>query len=270
MWVDDFLQHCFVRGLRPNTIAQAGRTLQWLQDFTGKAPERCTARDLDRFLARRAHSATRATEWSYLSMFFKWAVKFEVIERNPLAHIERPRVPRKKPRPMPDADLARALHTSKGRVRAWFWLGAYAGLRACDIAPLRAEHILWEHDLLLVPETKGGGERHVPIPKILAPVLEDLPREGWLFPRRDGRDGHVTAHLVSELTGRHLRKSGAHHPFHSCRAWYLTHAQMISGDIVATQELAGHKNPATTVGYTFVSMDRLAAIVDQLPRLAVA
>lgn len=266
--VEDYLDHLHVRNLRPNTIAQAQRILRWFHEFTGCDPLDATSLTVQRFLARRDHPATRAVEWSYLSGFYKWAVRFDLIDKNPMDRVDRPRVPRRRPRPMPIDDVARVLRDAPPRLRPWFYLAAYGGLRSCDIAPLRAEHVLWLDNVLLVPETKGGGERIVPIPPVLLVVLADLPRDGWLFPRRDGRDGHVTPHLISELTNRYLRSIGTRQSFHGLRHWYGTEALRASGNVRVVQEMLGHASIQHVALYTMVELEQMTATAAALPTVA--
>lgn len=257
-----YLVHLRVRGLRPNTIAQAERVLGWLERHLDRAAITATSADLESYLATKPQDSTRAVEWSYLSGFYRWAVAWDLLERNPLDRIPRPRVPRKRPRPMPAAMVARTLTESPARLRPWFYLAAFAGLRACDIAPLRAEHVEWDAARLIVPETKGGDEVARPIAPELGRVLAALPREGWLFPRLDGRPGHVSAHLISELTGRWLRSVGIPHSFHTLRHAYATRAlALCDGNLRVVQELLGHEKVTSTQVYADVEWGQMVTTV---------
>lgn len=260
----DYLRHLYVRNLRPNTIAQAERILRWFAEFINDDPANATSHQIEGFLARREHAATRAVEWSYLAGFYKWAIRFDVLDKNPMDRTERPRVPKRKPRPMPLGDVARILHDSPERLRPWFYLATYCGLRSCDIAPLRAEHVLWIDNVLLIPETKGGGERLVPIPPVVLAVLHALPRSGWLFPRLDGKDGHVTPHLISELTNRYLRSVGARESFHGLRHWYASELLRETQNVRVVQELLGHATINHVMLYTQVGLDEMIDAANRL------
>lgn len=271
--VDDeehYLVHLRARGLRPNTIAQAARVLRWFREQTGVDPIDATPHDLELFLVRREHLPTRAVEWSYLSMFYKWAIRFDRLDRNPLDRVDRPRVPRRRPRPMPVDDLAKILRTSPDRLKPWFLLAAYCGLRACDIAPMRREHLQQEAGWLYIPETKGGHERRVPVPEIVEDALTGLPDDGYMFrPRSTKKTGHVTAHLVSVLSNNHLRQLGARQTFHGLRHWYGTQAlRAAGGNLRVVQEMLGHQRIASTELYTDVNADEMTAAAARLPIVA--
>lgn len=265
-----YLVHLCARGLRPNTIAQAERILRWFGDVTGCHPLDATTFDIERYLVHRAHLATRAVEWSYLSMFFKWAVRNDFLDRNPMERVDRPRVPKRRPRPMPVDDLAMILRTAPERLRPWFYLATYCGLRACDIAPLHADDLTAKDGWLRVSETKGGGERWVPIPPVAHAALDGLPREGYLFrPRRADATGHVTAHLISELANRHLRSIGARQTFHGLRHWYGTNTlRAAGGNLRIAQEMLGHARSASTEVYTEVGDAEMVATAARLPIVA--
>jgi integrase len=55
----------------------------------------------------------------------------------------------------------RVLETADDRIRPWLYLAAYAGLRACEVAQLRAEDVIRnaEPPMLLVTDGKGGKQR---------------------------------------------------------------------------------------------------------------
>lgn len=171
---------------------------------------------------------------------------------------------------MPVDDLAKILRTSPDRLRPWFLLAAYCGLRACDIAPIRREHLDLNPGWLHIPETKGGHERRVPVPAIVEAALDELPMDGHLFRHRSPKKtGHVTPHLVSVLTNNHLRHIGARQTFHGLRHWYGTQAlRAAGGNLRIAQEMLGHQRVASTELYTDVDADEMAAAAARLPIVA--
>ena len=86
----------------------------------------------------------RARRWrlSTLDCFYRWAVEEGFLTDNPAAKIAKPRVPVGMRRPMRDADLRLALEKATPEMRAWLLLGAYEGLRCCEIAGLDREDVL--------------------------------------------------------------------------------------------------------------------------------
>lgn len=265
---------CRARNLRPSTIYQRRRALARLARHLGHEPIDATADELAAWwddLTVRLVPAGRAVELAHARSFYRWAVDAELRPDDPTRRLQRPRIPRRLPRPIPDGDLAVALACAPDRVRPWLYLAAYAGLRACEIAQLRGEDLVWDRDppILLIAEGKGGGQSAVPISPVLADILAGLPRSGWLFPRGDGLPGPNRPHLVSHLANRYLHSIGVTHTLHTLRHWFGTHTYQASGrDLRQTQELLRHRSPVSTAGYTWLSPGDAAETVARLPVLA--
>jgi integrase len=258
-----------LRGLRATTIEQRQRVLRRLARHSGVDPADATTEQVRAFLERIPTPSSRATELSHLRQFYRWAVIAGVCATDPTLPIPRPRVPRRLPRPMPESDIVVALASAPERVYPWLLLAGWAGLRACEIARLRADDV-WtttEPPMLSIGEGKGGGQSMVPLSDFLALELAELglPSRGWLFPRRDGRPGPTPPHIVSQLSNRHLRAVGVGHTLHSLRHRFGTEAYRQSRDLRLVQELMRHASPVSTAGYTRVVAVEGAGIVNRLP-----
>ena len=226
--------------------------------------------DIEAHLDRLDKPESRATELSHLRSFYKWAVLEGLLVVDPTARLIRPRVPRRLPRPIPDNDLAVALEMAPDRVRPMLFLAAYAGLRACEIAPLRAEDIMLANDppLIVIDQGKGGHMGAVPMCSVLAAEMQRLSSRGWLFTRRDGNAGHIPAHQVSHLCNRYLHGIGIGHTLHTLRHWFGTQTlRANNGDLRQTQELMRHQSPVSTAIYTWVNPADAAKTVELLPTL---
>lgn len=262
---DPHFDHLRRRNLRESTIRQRRYVLLRLARFTGKSVLDQTTDDLRRFLDRLDVAESRATETSHLCSYYKWAHRVGVMPYNPAEDLERPRINRRLPRPMPDDDLARALGNASDRILSWLLLATYAGLRACEIASLRAENVLLRADPpILVVEGKGGKMRVVPIHDRLHPMLTALPKSGWCFPRRDDKPGPVPAHVVSHGVNNYLHDLGIEHTLHACRHWFATSTYRNTHDLRLVQELLGHASPTSTQIYTYVDPGRAVQAVQSL------
>lgn len=211
---------------------------------------------------------SQLTELAHIRAFYKWAVLEELLDRDPTARVPIPRVPRYLPHPIPEHELALAIETAPERVRPILFLAAYAGLRACEIAPLRGEDIWWDHDpvLIVVRRGKGGDAGTVPVGEVLRGELLRLPRKGWLFPRVDGGSGPVLPHRVSKMANVHLHRVGSSHTLHSCRHRFGTLIYRLSGgDLRLTQEMMRHRSLVSTTVYTQVDQSHAAGVVSLLP-----
>jgi len=272
--VAEHLDHLRYRNLALSTITQRRYALKRLMRFTGEPAILAQTEDLLAFRNRPTRAGTalepqsQASELAHLGGFYRWAVLAGHRVDDPMLRVPRPRLPRAMPNPISESDLALAISTARERIRPWFYLAAFAGLRACEIAPLRGEDLWWHADppLLVVRKGKGGDPGTVPIAPDLASALRGLPEHGWLFPREDGEAGHVPAHLVSHLANDHLHRLGIAHTLHKLRHRFGTQVYRAShGDLRQTQELMRHRSPVSTAIYTLVDQSEAAGIVAALP-----
>lgn len=270
------LEHLRRRNLSAGTIEQRRRALARFSRFSFLDPIDAGVDDLLDFIDRRKRDGQRlepqsvAAELAHLAGFYRWAVREDLRVDDPTMKIPRPKLPRNLPRPIPEHDLARVIEHAPDRIRPWFMLAAYAGLRACEVAPLKGDDLWWHHDppLIFIRSAKGGDQQAVPLAPVLEPELRQLPRRGWLFPKRNEMLGPVKPHTVSHLCNDYLHRVGVyHHTFHSLRHRFGTQVYRLSGrDLRATQELMRHRSPVSTAIYTAVDQGEAAGIVAALPR----
>lgn len=260
-------QHLMRRNMRPNYVYAQKGTLRRLARFVYPS-ELTTTTDkvlLAYLDSRKLSPGARAVEISHFRSFFSWAVEEEVIRLDPARRLVKPRQPRPLPRPMPDADIIHALAEAPCRVAAILNFAVYAGLRACEIAQLRADDI--GETIILVRESKGGSPSTVPVAPQLAAALErcPLPTRGWLFPRVDGTPGHISRNRVCQLANVYLHEIGIAHTLHTLRHAFLSHVYQATHDLRLTQELARHQSVQSTVGYTRLWPSQGAAAVALIP-----
>ena len=164
-----------------------------------------------------------------------------------------------------------ALDCAPARIRLWIVLAAWCGLRACEISGLRRECIRETSVpptlLVAADATKGIEERVIPLsPFVVCEVgAAGLPSHGYAFARCDGRAGPNTAQLVSHLANEHLHAAGTASTLHSLRHRCLTEHYRATRDLRQTQEIAGHKDPATTAKYVAIVAAESAASMAAIP-----
>lgn len=215
---------------------------------------------------RKLVARSRNAYLADLHNFYDWAVRHDHLAINPVAVIERSKVPRLLPRPIAEKDLALALDHAKPRMRTWLVLAAYAGLRCIEIAALAAEDLIWHKDPPMIFITgKGGHQRIVPMAEIIEDAIraDHLPRNGFLFRSQRGHE-HVSTQSVSHLIGRHLRSLDIDASAHMLRHHFGTRVYEETTDIRTTQELLGHMSPQTTAGYAAWSPTKGAGVVRTL------
>lgn len=260
--IDLYVRHCEDRNLRPTYIYHQRLALARLAKHLDGALTGATTSDLATYIeSRELQPAARATEIAYLRGFYTWALDEGLVTDSPARRLVRPRQPARLPRPMPDVDVRRALAEAPCDVAPILNLAVYAGLRACEIAQLRAEDLTRDPPMIRVRESKGGGESTVPVAPLLADVLArcPLPRVGWLFPART--DGHLSRSRICQIANGYLRSIGIEHTLHTLRHAYGTAIYRSTKDLRLTQELMRHRSIQSTVGYTKLDPDGGASAV---------
>lgn len=256
-------RHLRAAGRRPRTIESRVTCLHRFERLSGKALRDATRDDVEAFIEAQRAPATKRVYLAHLRSFYRWAVDEDLIEHDPTRKVVAPTLKRGVPRPISEADLARALDTAPPMIRTWMMLAAFAGLRACEIALVCGEHVVrGETPYLILPETKGGGAATVPLAEVLLVDLARYPSTGPLWQA----SGPMHYQVVSRKVNAHLRSQGIRCGLHALRHRFGTQAYMSSGhDLRQTQELLRHASPATTAVYTQLDPRTGAAVVNNLP-----
>lgn len=258
--VERHLAHLEHLGHRPNTVNARRWCLHHVRRTVGDLLA-ATEQDLYGFVSRDGLGAeARNNAISHLRGFYGWALRHDLLAADPTVRLERPRRPRRYPRPMSESDLARALLAASEPIGSWLHLAAFAGLRSCEIAPLRGED--YRGGLLVIREQKGGDEGVVPVGPVLGAALDRLPECGVWFPRWDDLPGPISAGQLQRHANRFLRDVGITSTMHTCRHRFITQVYETSGrDMRVTQDLARHKSILSTAGYAWVDPRRGADAV---------
>ena len=256
------------KNLAAQYISTTRQTLSRLERFLGVPLEDATEEQLADWYADATltlNAETRGVYLAHVAGFYGWLVRERLRVDDPTIRLPRPKAKRGLPRPMSDASLRWALRYAPANVRPFVILGAYAGLRAGEMAGLHAEDIQRhaEPPVLIVRDGKGGKQRIIPLHPLVLDVLAFLPQSGPLFLNRFGQQ--LAANSVSARVGRYFRSIGLNDTLHQCRHAFATAVYRESLDIRLTQELLGHASPTTTARYAAWAPERAAAVVCALP-----
>lgn len=205
-----------------------------------------------------------------------------VLGQDPELTIELERVPRRKPRPMTDRELAQRLAELTPWARDAAELSRLFGLRAGEALKACRRHVDREARALFFrgEETKSGHDEHAYGGAAGWKLLQRLDRQA----ERRGVQHLVTwpgpIHVRAVLAGRRpdglewrplktlsgsWRKSAGRagvadpHRFHDVRARYIT--AVAQADKAATKQAARHQDPATTDLYISVADDEVRQAV---------
>ncbi len=251
---------------RPRTIQARCDVLRRFTNYTGLPLVATTREHVTAYIDQPHAPATKRVYLAHLIGFFTWALDEELIDRDPTRRVARARIPARLPRPIPEHDLAVALAAARGHIRPWLILGGWAGLRACEIGPVRGEHIIrGSNPTLIIPESKGGGMSAVPLAPMVLEELDRWPARGWMW-KPDGPFHYV---VVTRHITAHFKSLGMDYTCHQLRHRFGTALYRASGhDIRVTQSGMRHLSISSTALYTKVDDQQVANAVALLPRIA--
>lgn len=237
---------------RRTVTARLGLVRQVSQQ-AGVSPDELQRQHVINFLAGRDYATwSRRTYLQHLNAWAVWIGRPEIT-----AGLRRPPVPPSHPDPIAEVDLQRLMSHLRERPReyAWVVLGAYAGLRAHEVARLHRSQL--GHGVLRV-HGKGGRIDALP----MSPVLLEALRPYDLV---DGAFWPVLPKTVSSVVREHAGAIGIRMRFHQLRHRFGTAVYRQSRDLLLTQRLMRHASPKTTAGYAAVADDAARHAVGQLP-----
>jgi integrase len=223
--------------------------------------------DVEGWLASRSLGAQgRYTYLAHLHAFYRWAGRRGLATADPTAGIDRPKLPKRLPRPISPAELEAALDAAGPMMRAVLYLGAYAGLRRAEIAHLERADVLDHLDppMLVVRNGKGAKDRTVPVHPALLAALQahGMRRPGPLFRTSTGRP--ITPGYLGERVSDFMRRAGIERTCHSTRHHFGTAVYAACRDLLMTRDLMGHANASSSEGYVALDAGPAADVVARI------
>lgn len=239
----------------------------------------------------RLSTATVVKTFRNIITFFNWAMKQEIIDKNPAAVVDLPTNTRNYT-PPPPRDLADDLCTlpppdgSSLGVLEWEvlpWFYRYTGGRLGEVARLLAEDVVTEHGVrclrLFTEKTtmrerrvQGDDRRLVPIHPRLAPHVDRalaLHPTGRLFPHAGHAEcrkkGMRYGYAFARLYGRHAKKVWDQMHVHCWRSYVVTETARAGIPEEVRMRLVGHVTRTVHQGYNAVDISRLKEAVESIP-----
>jgi len=280
-WLDELLA---ARGLSPMTIASyrqdIGALSSFLEESGGELPAGRALEGLDDeqlllfvvWLRRRGDGRrTLARRLSCLRGFLGWCAEQNIINGNPAALLDGPKLPRVLPNVLSRTEVLDLIHapdphTKLGRRdRAMLELMYASGLRVSELTGLHPLDIDLQSGVVRV-FGKGSKERIVPMHARAVDVMEQylrevrpefMPQDSRVFLNRSGRG--LTRQAVWKLIRRYALEAriGRDISPHTMRHTFATHLLEGGADLRTVQVLLGHSDLAATELYTHVRADLL-------------
>ena len=280
------------KGLSPNSIEAYLSDIAKLKQFLESArieadPEELDREQLGQFLTWISElglsARSQARILSGIKAFYRYLLMEDMIERDPTALLEGPRLGSKLPEVLTVAEIDRMLSKidlskPQGRRNKAMLETLYScGLRVTELVGLQISGIFRAEGFIRVIG-KGDKERLVPFsPRALREIDLYLPDrnslsiqpgyEDVLFLNRRGR--MLTRNMVFTIIKELARDAGIQKTVspHTFRHSFATHLVEGGADLRAVQEMLGHESITTTEIYTHLDREYLReAIISFHPR----
>jgi len=242
------------------------------------SPEEVVLQHLKDFIAWINDSGTsprtQARVISGIKSFFKYLLLEEVIEKNPTALLEAPKIGRKLPDTLTVEEidsLVKAIDSNKPeaqRNRAILETLYSCGLRVSELIDLRVSNLHFRMGFIKI-NGKGNKERLIPVGKRAKKEIKlylknyrvnlniDKDSEDILFLNRRGQQlSRVMIFTIIKNLAKKidLKKNVSPHTF---RHSFASHLVEGGADLRAVQEMLGHESILTTEIYTHLDRDYL-------------
>jgi integrase/recombinase XerD len=269
------------RGLSRNTLTAYQSDLRafahWLNQERGRSLIAAERADLLDYLARLAQQGrnprSSARLLSCLRQFYQHLRRRGLIEVDPSARVEAPKLGRPLPKSLSEADVEALLNApdtedARGhRDRTMLEVLYAGGLRVSELVNLTPSQVSLTQGVVRILG-KGGKERLVPLGEDACDWLRDYARgprldilggrvSDFLFPT--SRSDCMTRQAFWQLIKRYAILAGVVKPLspHTLRHAFATHLLNHGADLRVVQMLLGHSDLSTTQIYTHVARERL-------------
>jgi integrase/recombinase XerC len=270
------------RNASPHTVRayidDLGQFITHLRTELGREPR---PRDVDVLLLRaflaRLHRAglkksSAARKLASLRTFFRYLCREGILEANPARALISPRLERRIPAHLDEADVARLVavdgdRDADVRARAILELLYATGIRCAELVGLDLPEVDLEARFVRVLG-KGQKERMVPFGAPAEKALRAyLPVRARCRPRSDAllvnaRGGRLTDRSVRSIVQQRVLQAAVSRRIspHGLRHSFATHLLERGADLRSIQELLGHARLSTTQKYTHLDARHILEI----------
>ncbi len=235
-------------------------------------------------------AATVGRKLSALRTFFKFLLREELIDTDPIVGIAGPKIGKYIPVFLTVDEVFRLLETPEKKDRfmlrdlAILELLYSTGMRVAELVSRDISNLDFETEMLRVTG-KGNKERLVPVGR---PALEAV--RAWLPLREqltlararrgreterdalflNGQGGRLTSRSVERMVKNYGERAAIPQTVtpHALRHSFATHLLEMGADMRSVQELLGHASLSTTQRYTHLTLDHLTEVYDKAHPMA--
>jgi len=220
---------------------------------------RLTHHRMDQYVAKRLKTGVKRTtvhrEISDIQAILNWAVKREIIKRNPVNGYSSPKRDDAIIQPVTHQEIRKLLDHTPDHVTRALVISYYTGLRpGKELFSLKWTDIDWDQKTILVRSSKKGGP-----PFRIVPLHPDFAELLKVWDEKDAENEHFSSNHIVTFNGRpvkSIRTALAHAkkkagitrrltPY-AFRHTFATRILSGGGDLKSTSEILGHSRTDTT------------------------
>ena len=298
--INQFLDSLFLeKGLSKNTIESYKNDLSEFELFIKKEKiiniNNINKQTIIKYYtlldSKEFSKATLQRRYSALNQFFKFLIKKEIIEKNPMLLMRRHKKEIKLPKFLSREEIEKLLLANKPdknlktlRNRLIIEMLYSTGMRVSELCNLPLKSVFFKKNndylqqdyIFITIKGKGQKERIVPLRSVIMPLLEDYLKltkkkdQKYLF-SSNSKDGFITRRTIENIIKQTAimanidpKKVSPHVLRHS----FATHLLLQGLDIREIQELLGHSSIDTTSIYTKITGNNLKNVVEKYHPLA--
>ena len=263
------------KGLSQNTLDAYRRDLEDFCDEVDieniNSVDRLMINSYVRILKEKKYAPTSIIrKVASLRGFFKWATAVGILDKNPAATLEQPKVPQRLPKVITVKEVEEMLHNNLTPLQHVMMELLYScGLRVSELVNLKVSDIDLASKYVRC-FGKGSKERIIPIGETAKNIVKEyLPQRDLLIKKYNlstkrllildnGRlitrqDVYTFIHAQGKLINKNISP-------HTLRHSFATHLLENGADLRIVQELLGHSDVSTTQLYTHISKKRLKEV----------
>lgn len=265
---EEFIKHLISLGRGERTVEAYLRDIKTLMEFAqslGKGIEGLDRGDLRFFVPYLQNKGLNPTtinrKITSIRVYFKFLLKRGYVKKDPTVHIQRPKNPKRFPRPVDKDKVLEIIAFWKPEndndvlAKDIIILLYCTGMRISELLSLRGKDINLS-DMSIVVKGKGGKFRKLPLVKIAKDVITKYIKgpEEKLF-----NINRFKAYRLVKGAFEKIAKVSGVHP-HTLRHSFATHLLENGADLKSVQELLGHSNLTSTQVYTKVSLNHIKEV----------
>ena len=256
-----------MKSIRSETI----RVRRWVRDLGTKRLSEITRAEMDawqREMRTRCKPSTVNREMCRLRHMLNKAVEWGLLEKSPMQGLKFLHENNARQRYLSLEECERLIRACiSSRVRAIVVIAIHTGMRLGEILSLRHQDLDFSSGMILVPDSKNGEPRHIPMDSTVASLLAKYPRHSCselVFANKVG--GKLSA-IRNSFKDACKRAGILDLHFHDLRHSYASHWVMSGGDLYVLKNILGHKSIVMTQRYAHLSPEFKRAAVNRMDNI---